>query len=138
MTKKILCAVDGSEASKHAVVEASEMAKALGAELVLLAVDQVIFEGRSAPVHKLGAEGTQKVLDAAQATAQTAGVTKVAVASVARRDVGRAILNYAEEHGVDHIVVGTGEKSAGTRLVVGSVSHDLVVRAHCSVTVARH
>jgi nucleotide-binding universal stress UspA family protein len=137
MTKKILCAVDGSEASKHAVTEASQMAKAMGAELVLLAVDQVIFEGRSAPVHKLGAEDVKKILDAAQATAHAAGAMKVAVVGVASRDVGRAILNYAEDHGVDHIVVGTGEKSAGTRLVVGSVSHDLVVRAHCSVTVAR-
>ncbi|ODS00820.1 hypothetical protein AUC69_07460 [Methyloceanibacter superfactus] len=137
MTKKILCAVDGSEASRHAVLEASEMAKATGAELVLLAVDQVIFEGRSAPVHKLGEEKIKKVLDAARSTAQTAGATKVTAVGVANRDVGRAILNYAEEHDVDHIVVGTGEKGAGTRLVVGSVSHDLVVRAHCSVTVAR-
>ncbi len=49
----------------------------------------------------------------------------------------QAILDYAQEHGVDHIVVGTGEKGMATRLVLGSVSHDLVVRAHCSVTVAR-
>lgn len=137
MSKKILCAVDGSEPSNRAVAEAAEMAGAEGAELILLVVDQVMFEARMAPVHSLGEERVKEILSAAEQLAKLAGAKTIVKASVASRDVGRAILNYAEDHGVDHLVVGTGEKSAGTRLVVGSVSHDLVVRAHCSVTVAR-
>jgi nucleotide-binding universal stress UspA family protein len=136
MTKKILCGVDGTDHSKRAIEIAAETAKALGAELILLVVDQVTFDGRSAPLHKLGAEDAKKVLDAANAVAAGVGFAKAGLAAVAGRDVARAILNYAEEHAVDHIVVGTGDKGVATRLVVGSVSHDLVVRAHCSVTVA--
>lgn len=137
MTKKILCAVDGTDHSKRAIEVAAEIAKALGSELVLLVVDQVTFDGRSAPVHKLGVEDAKKVLDAANAVAASVGFANAGIAAVAGRDVAREILNYAEEHAFDHVVVGTGDKGVATRLVVGSVSHDLVVRAHCSVTVAR-
>ena len=137
MSKRILCAVDGSEPSNRAVAEAAEMAGAEGAELILLVVDQVLLEPRMAPVHTFGGNRIKETLSEAEAKAKKAGAKNIVKASVASRDVGRAVLNYAEEHGVDHLVVGTGEKSAGTRLIVGSVSHDLVVRAHCSVTVAR-
>lgn len=137
MTNKILCAVDGTESSKHAVTVASEMAKSEGADLILLTVDQVVVEPRMAPVHTLGVREVEKILSAAETEARKSGASNITTATVASRDVARAILNYAEEHEVSHIVVGTGEKSVGTRLVVGSVSHDLVVRAHCSVTVAR-
>jgi nucleotide-binding universal stress UspA family protein len=44
---------------------------------------------------------------------------------------------FAEDNGIDHIVVGTGGKSGVTRLMLGSVSHDVLARAHCPVTVAR-
>ncbi|GFO81917.1 universal stress protein [Methyloceanibacter sp.] len=137
MSKRILCAVDGSEPSSRAVAEAAEMAGAEGAELILLVVDQVRFEPRLAPVHAFGEKRINEILSESEAAAKKAGAKNIVKASVTSRDVGRAVLNYAEEHGVDHLVVGTGEKSAGARLIVGSVSHDLVVRAHCSVTVAR-
>ena len=137
MSKKILCAVDGSDHSKRAIEVAAEIAKATGSELVLLVVDQVTFDGRSAPVHKLGTEGANALLQSGQSIAKGIGYPNATLAAVAGRDVARSILNFAEENAVSHIVVGTGEKGMATRLVVGSVSHDLVVRAHCSVTVAR-
>jgi len=137
MSKKILCAVDGTDHSNRAIEVAAEITKAANAELVLLVVDQVMLEGRGGPVHKLGADEAKRMLSAAQRTAADAGCPNAHLVSVTSRDVARAILNYAEDEKVDHIVVGTGEKGAATRLVVGSVSHDLVARAHCSVTVAR-
>lgn len=137
MAKKILCAVDGTNHSQHALETAASMAQAMKAELVVLVVDQVLFDSRSAPIHTMGEDKAKQVLAAAQEAASAAGYSSPTLAAVAGRDVARAILNYAEDHAVDHIVVGTGEKSTATRLVVGSVSHDLVVRAHCSVTVAR-
>lgn len=137
MSKTVLCAVDGTDHSNRAIEVAAEFTKAANGELVLLVVDQVMLEGRGGPAHKLGAEKAKNMLSAAQRTAAGAGCSNTRLVSVASRDVARAILNYAEDEKVDHIVVGTGEKGATTRLVVGSVSHDLVVRAHCSVTVAR-
>lgn len=137
MSMTILCAVDGTPHSDHAIVEAAELAKALDAKLDILIVDQVTMDGRSAPVHKYGEDGAREILASAKTKANEAGYSEPRLVAVASRDVSRAILNYADEHHVDHIVVGTGEKGAATRFVIGSVSHDLVVRAHCSVTVAR-
>jgi nucleotide-binding universal stress UspA family protein len=51
--------------------------------------------------------------------------------------VARAIVKYAEENDIDHNVVGTGGKGAVARLMLGSVSSDVIARAHCPVTVAR-
>ena len=137
MTNKIHCAVDGSEHSMRAVTKAAELSQTGDAEIILILIDQVFFEPRMAPVHALGEEKAESILNAAAEAARKAGAVTVSTVVVTSRDVGRAILNYAEEHHIDHIVVGTGEKSAGTRLVLGSVSHDLVARAHCTVTVAR-
>jgi nucleotide-binding universal stress UspA family protein len=53
------------------------------------------------------------------------------------REAAAAIVQYAEENGFDHIVVGTGDKRGVSRLVLGSVAADVAGRAHCSVTVAR-
>ena len=58
-------------------------------------------------------------------------------ASVQSRDAARAIVIYAEENDIDHIVVGTGGKGRVARLMLGSVSSDVIARAHCPVTVAR-
>ena len=53
------------------------------------------------------------------------------------REAAAAIVQYAEENGFDHIVLGTGDKRGVSRLVLGSVAADVAGRAHCSVTVAR-
>ena len=81
--------------------------------------------------------GTDRVLDSATATAKQSGCSNAKAADVKSRDVARAIVIYAEDNGFDHIVVGTGGKSGLSRLMLGSVSRDMVARAHCAVTVAR-
>lgn len=137
MSKKVLCAVDGSNHSDRAIQVASELVAATNGELVLIVVDHVRLDMRGGPEHLLGADGVKRLLQAGQEMAAKSGCRHVNSVSIASRDVSRAILNYAEEANVDHIVVGTGEKGAATRFVLGSVSHDVVLRAHCSVTVAR-
>lgn len=137
MPKLILCAIDGSSHARRAIAVAAEIAQGTGAVLDLFLVDQVMLDGRSAPVHLLGEDKARALLEDARAEARAAGIAEPRLTAAAGHDVAQAILDYACERGVDHIVVGTGEKGVATRLVLGSVSHDLVVRAPCSVTVAR-
>jgi nucleotide-binding universal stress UspA family protein len=73
----------------------------------------------------------------ATAAAQSAGASKIKAVGADSRDVARAITIYAEDNGFDQIVVGTGGKGAVSRMMLGSVSRDVVDRAHCPVTVAR-
>ncbi|MCC7251224.1 universal stress protein [Hyphomicrobium sp.] len=136
---KVLCAIDDTEHSLPAARLAAKLAGALGAELTLLAVNQMIGGYSSADASKLlwtGVEA-QRVLDAAAEEARKAGATQVATASVNSRDPAVAITQFAETNGFDHIVVGSGGKGLAFRMVLGSVSRDVVQRAHCAVTVAR-
>ena len=140
MTKKILCAVDDTEHSKSAVTLAAQMAKAMGAELTLLAVNELMGaaggKGGAASYLWDNAE-LKRVQDSATAAAKQAGVADPKTANVKSRDVARAIVVHAEDNDIDHIVVGTAGKGGVKRLMLGSVSRDVVARAHCPVTIAR-
>lgn len=139
MTKKILCAVDDTEYTKAAVAVGADLAKATGAELTFLAVNQLMggYGRGGASTYLWDNAAVERVLDGATATAKKEGVKTFKTANVKSRDVGRAIVIFAEENDFDHIVVGTGGKGGVSRLMLGSVSADVLARAHCPVTVAR-
>lgn len=140
MIKKILCAVDDTEHSKGALALAAQFTNATGAELTILAVNELVggAGGKGGIVAYLwDSADVKRVLDSATAAAKQAGVPVPKTASVKSRDVARAIVVFAEDNGIDHIVVGTGGKGSVSRLMLGSVSRDVVFRAHCPVTVAR-
>ena len=138
MTTKVLCAVDDSEHSKIAVAVAGELAKATGAELTLLAVNALMgIPARGGIAYVWEDSDLKRILDSASAIARKAGVSDPKTASAKSRDAARAIVVYAEDNDIDHIVVGTGGKGGVTRLMLGSVSQDVIGRAHCRVTVAR-
>ena len=139
MTKKVLCAVDDTEHSKSAVALAAELAKATGAELTLLAVNVPVGGPARGGimVYAWDDADLKRVLDSATAIAKKAGVSDPKTASVKSRDAARSIVVYAEDNDIHHIVVGTGGKGGVARLMLGSVSRDVIARAHCPVTVAR-
>ena len=118
-----------------AVRLAGALAAAAGADLTLLAVNELIggYIRRDASARLW----IRRLLEEAAAEAKAAGAEKFETAIVESRDVARAISQYAEEPEYDHIVIGSGGKSGVTRMVLGSVSADVVNRAPCPVTVAR-
>jgi nucleotide-binding universal stress UspA family protein len=136
---KILCAVDDNEHSKAALDLAGKLSDALKADLTILAVNQVVGGyGRSGPPASLWSDKeAENVLSAAAKEAKSAGATNVKTVCVESRDLPLAITHYAEANGIDHIVVGNGGKGAISRMMLGSVSRDVMSRAHCPVTVAR-
>jgi nucleotide-binding universal stress UspA family protein len=140
MAKKILCAVDDTEHSKDAVAFAAQMANAMGAELTLLAVNQLTgaySRGGVGSSYQWDDAELKRVLDNAAAAAKEARAANSKVESVRSRDVARAIVVFAEDNGIDHIVVGTAGKGGVSRLMLGSVSREVVARGHCPVTVVR-
>lgn len=139
MTKKILCPVDGSEHALEAVRVAAGLATATGAQLVIVAVNELVGgHGRGGVSDYLWTDAeAESVLNGAANAARDAGAEKPDVAKVKSRDVSRAIIVYAEEQGVDHIVIGSSGKGGFKRLMLGSVSREVTDRAHCPVTIAR-
>ena len=93
--KKILCAVDESEHANSAAALAAQMAKAMGAELTLLAVNEL--EGVGGVSYLWDDAELEFVLEKAKAAAEEAGVLDPKKESVIGRDVARAIVAVAEE-----------------------------------------
>jgi nucleotide-binding universal stress UspA family protein len=58
-------------------------------------------------------------------------------AEVVRGSPGDALLDQVRSHGIDHIVIGHTERGALARWLLGSVSGDVLERAHVPVTVVR-
>lgn len=137
MTKKILCATDGTDHSAHAIELAAQIAAKMGARLTICAVNVAHGGSRGPLIYTWEDYQVKKVLDAAAAAARKAGAHAVEELALRSREAAAAIVQYAEENGFDHIVVGTGDKRGVSRLVLGSVAADVASRAHCSVTVAR-
>lgn len=137
MTKKILCAIDGTDHSAHAIQLAAEMSAKLGSALSICAVNVAHGGTRGPLIYNWEDAEVKRILDSAAAEAKKAGATKVEEITLRSREAAAAIVQYAEENGYDHIVVGTGDKRGISRLVLGSVAADVAGRAHCSVTVAR-
>ncbi len=136
---KILCAIDDTDHSLSAIDTAAKLAAALNGELAILIVNQLVggYGRGGAPTLIWTAKEVEGALSRAAAEAEKGGVPKVKLVGVESRDLGQAITGYAEQNGFDHIVVGTGGKGAVSRMMLGSVSRDVVSRAHCPVTVAR-
>ena len=136
---KILCAIDDTEHSLPAIDVAAKLAGALDAELTLLTVNQLVGGyGRGGASSLIWtADEVERALSRAAAEAEKGGASQVKLVAVESRDIAQGITGYAEQNGFDHIVIGTGGKGAVSRLMLGSVSRDVVARAHCPVTVAR-
>lgn len=137
MTKKILCATDGTAHSQHAVELGAQMSAKFGVPLTVCTVNVASGGARGPLIYAMEDSDVKKVLDTAAAEARKAGASKVEEVALRSREAAAAIVQYAEENGYDHIVVGTGDKHGISRLMLGSVAADVSGRAHCSVTVAR-
>jgi nucleotide-binding universal stress UspA family protein len=137
MSKKILCATDGTDHSAHAIELAAQLAAKMGAKLAICAVNVAHGGARGPLIYHWEDDQVKKLLDSAAAAARKAGAQAVEEVALRSREASAAIVHYAEENGFDHIVVGTGDKRGVSRLVLGSVAADVAGRAHCSVTIAR-
>lgn len=137
MPKKILCATDGTDHSLNAVQLAAQMAAKFGATLAVAVVNVAAGGTRGPLIYHFEDADVKAILDKAAAEARKEGVTAVEELALRSREAAAAIVQYAEENGFDHIVVGTGDKRGMSRLMLGSVAADVSGRAHCSVTVAR-
>jgi nucleotide-binding universal stress UspA family protein len=142
MSKTILVPVDGSPLSERAVryavknfpdasVTAIHVINPLGA--VTASEAGGIPEGdewyRSAQTR------ADAITDSVAAVAAEHGVELATASEVGRPS--REILRYADEHGVDQIVLGSHGRDGISRAILGSVAELVVRRAEVPVTVVR-
>ncbi len=146
MISSIVVGTDGSQTATVAVRQAIDLARALAARLQIVSAYEPVSDSR------LGAERLRTprdvqwtvnpredvlaLLQSAQREADGAGVQ--GVETFARvGDPADAILDIAEEHGSDLIVVGNKGMTGATRFLLGSVPNKISHHAPCSVLIVR-
>jgi nucleotide-binding universal stress UspA family protein len=138
VTKKILLGYDDSQSAGYALDFAAELARAFSAELHVLAVARPPEFGDDVEARAV-LESSIKHCEAAlkRARAALGGSPFPTQFHVATGHPAEKIVSYAEAHGVDHIVVGHRGRSLLERWLLGSVARQVIVYAHCAVSVIK-
>jgi nucleotide-binding universal stress UspA family protein len=139
MYDTILVPTDGSDAAAAAFDHAFELAERYDATVhALYVVDTAVYgslDARSDLVIEALEEQGEGAVAAVRERGETAGVP--VVEEVARGSPARAILDYAEEEGVDLVVMGTHGRRGLDRLVLGSVTERVLRASPVPVLVVR-
>lgn len=135
--KRILVAADGSAQSTKAIRMAAKVAKAMGAELAIVHVNEMhelptlISEGQSTDEVSRG----QTIMSDAMEIAMSEGVRAKGV--IKNGHAAGQILVYAHEYSPQLIFMGTRGLGRAMAMVMGSVSQVVVHGAKTSVVVVK-
>lgn len=143
MVKKVLCATDGSHSSEKAIEYAVQLTSLMNIPLTFVTVyaikpgrDELSIAWDSTVVGVVD-EQVHATLAEAKAKAVKAGIRQADYIALGSHHIAPAIINYAEQHGFDQIVVGHTGRAGITRMAIGSVASQVVELAHCPVTIVR-
>jgi nucleotide-binding universal stress UspA family protein len=140
MIETVAVGTDGSETAAKALDAAFALAERYGAKLVILSA----FNGRAAaPAPRLSArqhpgwasnaaEAVERILADAEESAAARGID--ASTAMSEGEPGEVLVELAERHGADVIVVGN---KGMERRVLGSVPNTVTHKAMCSVLVVK-
>jgi len=138
MFKYSLVGYDGSDTSKRAFDLAMSLAHACGGRVRVVSVLQVTEAGADACALMMadsGAARARELLDELKALQPNADA--LVDVELTHGSPGDVLIGQVEQHGCDHIVIGHTERGALARWLLGSVSGDVLARAHVPVTVVR-
>ncbi len=122
---KILVGIDGSEHSKKALIEAINVAKKFSGFIKVITV------------HKQGMDKeAEKVLEEAEQHLKK-GKIDHSLSSILGSNPSRALVNIAKHEDFDLIVVGSRGLGSAASILLGSVSRQVVSKAHCDVLVVK-
>ncbi|SDQ57298.1 universal stress protein [Natronobacterium texcoconense] len=145
---RILVPVDGSPLSRQALEFALEEYEDVSI-VALHVIDpsdpgyssMTEIDVRTEPPHgseewyERAGEEEEEIFEEARALADEHGVELEAESAVG--EPTREIVDYAEDHDVDQIVMGGHGRAGPSRLLLGSVAESVVYRAPVTVTVVR-
>jgi nucleotide-binding universal stress UspA family protein len=133
MFMKILAAIDESEPSMQALMEARRMAVSHRATLRIVYAASDSEETDQQAGLKLLTEAKSAVGD--EVDAETCVIQTEAVYGL--NGIAEAIANAANEWGADLVVVGSSHRRGLERLVIGSVAEQLIAKVDASVLLVR-
>ena len=140
--RKILIATDGSETANEAADFGIEMMGCSGAKIYAVHVID-ITPYRSVSLDKIWSKETldEHEKEGYEATSYIERVAKASGVEVESRilkgDPAEKIVSFAEDNGIDMIIVGSLGKGGYDRLILGSVSEKVIRHAKVPVLVVR-
>jgi nucleotide-binding universal stress UspA family protein len=146
--KRILAAVDGSEASMRAVEFAADLAIRFQAEFLLIcvvehgsppdwALAEYVRPDQIGPdMAQVAVSFARDALESARAQGAIHGLDPVR-SEIRTGDPSEEILKFREETGADAIVVGSRGRGRFVGMLLGSVSQKIANLAPCTVAIAR-
>jgi nucleotide-binding universal stress UspA family protein len=138
MVKYSLVGYDGSDASRRAFQFAIDLARCSHGRVRVVSVLQVTEGGADACALMMADSGTQRVRELLdELTAIVPDATTLVDVELIHGSPGDVLLSQIDQHAVDHIVIGHTERGALARWLLGSVSGNVLARAHVPVTVVR-
>jgi nucleotide-binding universal stress UspA family protein len=138
MSRHLLVAYDASPSSEKAFALALELAQVLRADLYVLAVARPPEPADDVETEALIENAKEYFASQLAALSERATAAGVQVKSeIAVGHPAEQIIDRAEHHRIDHIVMGHRGKTFFRRWLLGSVSKQVIDHAHCTVTVVR-
>ena len=138
MVKYSLVGYDGSDASRRAFQFAIELARCAHGRVRVVSVLQVTEGGADACALMMADSGTRRVQELLEELqAMVPDAASLVDVELIHGSPGDVLLSQIEQHGIDHIVIGHTERGALARWLLGSVSGNVLARAHVPVTVVR-
>lgn len=148
MFERIVAAIDSDPERAGQVVKAArEMGQGFGSEVLIVHVREV--ERRATMVAAVGKPGAlpptvhfeteekaQELVDGAVQQLRNAGIKAVGKVGPGAGSTARELLDLAQAHGANLIVVGDRD-SRVTDLILGGVAHRIVHLADCPVLLVR-
>jgi nucleotide-binding universal stress UspA family protein len=137
--KHILACIDFSEHSTRALTEVGEYARANGSKVTLVHISDPQGFVPPQAILEPASEADDAVHEAELAKLRDRHLSDVQVelAVIADHAPARAICDYAENHGVSLIVLGSHGRSGMERWLIGSVAERVVRHAPCNVYIVR-
>lgn len=144
MARNVLVPIDSSEQSREALNYAlSEHSEDdITVIHVLDPADQYVYEGiegggmvNHEAIQNQRQEAAQQLLAEAVERADTYDGT--IDTEIQTGSTKRAIVEYADDHGMDHIVIGSHGRSGASRILLGSVAETVARRSSVPVTIVR-
>ena len=141
---RILISTDGSESSIRAAEYGINIAKTLGAQLmVVYVIDSVVLDeartffkaGEQEDVERKLKQAGQGCVNYVLGLAEKEGVK--AASSIAKGIPFEQIVNLAEESNVGLIVMGTHGRRGPDRILIGSVAERVIEYSPCPVLVVK-
>ena len=138
MIKHILVAYDGSEQADKAFALALDFASKYQAKLTVIAVARFPEPPEDVETEAMIENAEEhykelfKILNDKAILLGVNPVFKIVVGHPAEQ-----IVDFAEQQGVDHIVMGHRGNTFFHRWLLGSVAKQVMIYAHCAITIVR-